>query len=369
MLFNFGATPSNAEPINGRIEGVKIPKLEQSNIPFTGSTVSPTWIDYDETKIVLFKGFSGIDIGTYYAIFRIIDPSKYVWEDGTVGDKEVEWSIGLHIIQSVPNQLGTLTYSGNAQSPTWNNYDDTFLFVSGSTSATIAGDYIAYFTPKENSKWWDGTQESKSAKWTIKPILIEKIPSQNGFIYYNENKQFPTWNDYDENKLSIYGDVSGIDARKYTAVFVPKQNYAWHDGTTTGKEVVWTINRARVTIPSFSGILIYNGLPQVPEFENYDPNKMVMGGDTFGIDIKEYYTTFTPTSNYQWDDGTYNTKTVVWQIYSMSIRPIVGIAIVGYAVLGNDSTTQPPQVDTTQYWSKNELSVMTSEELQKILAL
>ena len=70
-------------------------------------------------------------------------------------------------ISSVPSQSGTLTYTGSAQSPTWNNYDSSKLTIGGTTSSTNAGTYTATFTPKSGYQWSDGTTTAKSVNWTI----------------------------------------------------------------------------------------------------------------------------------------------------------------------------------------------------------
>lgn len=67
----------------------------------------------------------------------------------------------------VPTVSGTLTYSGQAQSPTWNGYDADKMTIGGNTSATNAGEYTATFTPKEGYRWSDGPLETKSVQWSI----------------------------------------------------------------------------------------------------------------------------------------------------------------------------------------------------------
>lgn len=67
------------------------------------------------------------------------------------------------VINSVPTQAGILTYTGAAQSPSWNGYDTEKLTIGGTTSGTNAGSYVATFTPKEGYEWADGTKTAKSS--------------------------------------------------------------------------------------------------------------------------------------------------------------------------------------------------------------
>lgn len=70
-------------------------------------------------------------------------------------------------IANVPSQGGSLTYTGSAQSPTWNNYNSAELTLGGTTSGTNATSYNATFTPKTGYQWSDGTTTAKTVAWTI----------------------------------------------------------------------------------------------------------------------------------------------------------------------------------------------------------
>ena len=71
------------------------------------------------------------------------------------------------VINSVPTQAGILTYTGAAQSPSWNGYDTEKLTIGGTSTATNAGSYAATFTPKANYQWSDGSTSAKSVTWAI----------------------------------------------------------------------------------------------------------------------------------------------------------------------------------------------------------
>ena len=73
----------------------------------------------------------------------------------------------VYTINVLPSQNGTLTYTGSAQSPTWNNYDSGKMTLGGTTSGTNAGSYNATFTPKTNYKWADGSTGAKTVAWSI----------------------------------------------------------------------------------------------------------------------------------------------------------------------------------------------------------
>ena len=66
-----------------------------------------------------------------------------------------------------PVQSGSLTYNGNAQSPSWSGYDSMKMTIGGTTSGTNAGTYTATFTPKDGYCWPDGTADTVKVTWKI----------------------------------------------------------------------------------------------------------------------------------------------------------------------------------------------------------
>ena len=70
-----------------------------------------------------------------------------------------------------PTWKSNLTYTGNRQSVNntnyWNNYNTSYMIISGTIFATDAGTYIATFTPRNNYRWSDGTTSAIDVNWTI----------------------------------------------------------------------------------------------------------------------------------------------------------------------------------------------------------
>ena len=149
---------------------------------------------------------------------------------------------------------------------------------------------------------------------------IDAVPTQNGSLTYTGSEQSPTWNSYNPETLSIGGTTSGTNAGSYTATFTPKEGYTWGDGTNTTKEVTWTISRAAIAkAPSQSGSLTYTGSAQSPTWADYSSTQLTIGGTTSATNAGSHTATFTPTSNYQWSDGTVTARSVAWQIQRAAI--------------------------------------------------
>ena len=149
----------------GRVE-VEVPS--QSNSPvYNGESHSPTWEGYQPDIMTLAGDTSGIGAGEYGAIF-ILD-NNYQWPDGTVGSRDVTWAIGRATIASVPSQSGSLTYTGEEQTPAFTGYSAAQMAIAGAQTGTNAGTYKVQFTPDENHQWPDGSTGAKEVSWAIAP--------------------------------------------------------------------------------------------------------------------------------------------------------------------------------------------------------
>ena len=65
---------------------------QSGTLTYNGSSQSPTWTGYDNTKLTIGGTTSGTNAGSYAATFTPISP--YMWSDGTRIAKTVNWSIG-----------------------------------------------------------------------------------------------------------------------------------------------------------------------------------------------------------------------------------------------------------------------------------
>ncbi len=149
----------------------------------------------------------------------------------------------------------------------------------------------------------------------VERIPIANLPSQNGTLNYIGSPQSPIWNNYNPDMLILGGVTTGTDAGSYTTTFTPKEGYRWADNTTDAKPVTWSIGRAVVPAEPFqSGTFIYTGSAQSPTWLNYNTAQLTIGGATSATDAGTHTTTFTPTANYQWSDGSTNAKGVTWTI-------------------------------------------------------
>ncbi|MCI8481152.1 MAG: hypothetical protein HFG08_09845 [Oscillibacter sp.] len=225
-----------------------------------------------------------------------------------------------YTIEIVPTQNGSLTYTGQEQSPAWNSFNAAAMTVGGTVKAANAGTYNAVFTPKEGYTWSDGTAAAKTVSWTIRRAVIASVPAQSGALAYTGSAQSPAWSNYDAGKMALGGAASGTDAGTYSASFTPNGNYQWGDGSTGAKTVPWSIQRAVIpAVPAQSGTLTYSGAEQAPSWSNYSAARLTIGGTTKAVNAGSYSASFTPTANYRWSDGTAGAKSASWTIRRASL--------------------------------------------------
>ena len=117
-----GVTASAMQPITVRTEVFQVPTYTGSFI-YNGTQQSPSWNGYESSEMTIGGTTSAIHAGSYQTIFSLKDKIGTQWDDGTVEDKSVDWTIERASID-VPTQSGSLIYDGDIKSPTWAGYDN-----------------------------------------------------------------------------------------------------------------------------------------------------------------------------------------------------------------------------------------------------
>lgn len=251
---------------------------------------------------------------------------------------------------AVPTQTDVPTYDGSAKTPSWNGYDPLKMEISGATSATNAGNHTAVFTLNYGYMFPDGTDEAR-VTWTIDRASIAAAPTQSGSLIADGTAKTPSWSGYDTSKMTISGDTFGTTAGNYTAVFTPTSNYKWWDGTTTGKEVTWTITSVLVTIPSQSGTLTYDGSAKTPTWSNFDSTNSQVSV-TPQTNAGTYTATFTLKKG-MWADGTTAAKSISWTIGRATISAVPAQS----GTLKYDGNPKTPSWDTNYNTAKMTVQV------------
>lgn len=254
---------------------------------------------------------SGVSYGNHYYYRAFPYSTDNVYTNGSSVDAYVARGV-----LTVPTSAGNLTYNGSQQTASFNDYDPAKMTATGITG-TAAGTYTAQFTPNSGYVWSDYTTEAKSVSWTIDKALVT-IPYLNTSVplVYTGQPQSPTWIDFDTVHSSVRYNTR-TDAGYYSSYFslIDRNNYSWTDGTTADINRSWSIQAVRVTPPTVTSNLTYNGSVQYATVSSYDANVISVTGIS-GTDAGSYTATLAliDNHNYRWTDETTADKTATWTI-------------------------------------------------------
>ena len=231
---------------------------------------------------------------------------------------------------SVPTVSGSLTYNGQAQSPTLTGYDADKMVLSGDTSGTNAGSYTAVVTPTEQYKWADGSTEAKDIQWSIAKAtpsitfdpasvsLDTSTTSQAVAVTYTGDGTLSAQSDNSGvATASLEGTtltVTGVETG-HTAIQVSASEGTNYTAASASLSVAVQFAIIIPVVPTQSGSLTYKPYTlQTVSWNNYDPDQLTIGGSVKGTNAGTYTATFTPKPGYQWWDGTTETKNATWTI-------------------------------------------------------
>lgn len=160
----------------------------------------------------------------------------------------------------------TAKFSDGSSAPaTGYTYPDTAFSTLGSQPVNIGYTY-------------EGVSRETTLSVTVNAISVP-IPTQDGTISYTGLEQTLTWNNFDSVKMAVTGDTSGVNA---------KDNYS----------VTFTWDTS------------------------YESAKMTVSVEAKTLAGTDYPAEFTPTPNYQWWDGTTDTKSATWSIARATIATV-----------------------------------------------
>ena len=116
-----------SEDDSGAAEKIAVPK-QSGTLTYTGSAQSPSWSNYDASKMTMGGTTSGTNAGSYTTTFALNDGFK--WADGTTGTKSVIWKIG--------KATGSVSFSKDSLNIDKNSTTDTLDVTRTGTGAITA---------------------------------------------------------------------------------------------------------------------------------------------------------------------------------------------------------------------------------------
>jgi len=309
---------------------VDLPEAVQSSFSYDGTTKYFVVTENSRYE-VLPKNASASEIGTYERTVTLKDTLNYIWADGTLTDKKVEFTIGNGTVE-VPEIITDYIYNGTE-----------ITFVPENNAYTVkngtqvnAGTYDVVVTLKDGYLWSDGTKEPKEYTIVIRPVTVEKpvFPSTNIYTYDDTIRGvvIPESDGY-----TVNGITQTKEPGTYKVSVSLNQNYVWSDNTKDTLVYVYEINRILVEIPAqIDSVFRFTGTdvtyPIVDTVDYY----IVTGHHRTTAGLHYVTVTLSDTLHYVWSDLTTDPK--IYEFWIEKYKVDLPVAIIDSFVY--DSTAK-----------------------------
>lgn len=317
ILTNFGWRTPGENTIT-----VSTLPMQSGSLTYNGNAQSPSWANYDPSKMEITGETTGTSAGIYTARVALID--MYMWSD-TLDQraKDITWAIGA-LRLTKPTLTGTdFTYDKTGHAPTINNFDAAYMSQTGTASATAAGDYVVSFSLKSpaNTKWSDDSTGDINLSWRVGVAKFAKPAAVDDDFDYTGSSHTLALSGFDSEYMTLSGDTEASAVGTYKAVvgLKDKNNCSWNDGSSGDITISWSITKKVLTAEQStgfaqSGTLTYNGSEQTVTITNFNKNIHALGSDTRKTAAGTYRATVSPAGSYVWSDGTTTPRVVEWKI-------------------------------------------------------
>lgn len=268
------------------------PYLENTAFPYDGTEKKPVVINGDVDGVAVSDDISAIEKGSYTILCKLIRFSSnddqviydYRWEDDTITDIPLEWSIGASAVSIPSISPEVFKYDGTDHSPVITGFDEKTMTKSGDSTKRKAGEYEIVFSlvDKNSCAWSDGTIEDKKFKWEITKSTAVKPEISPEYMMYDgevhsvkfdgvENEGSFVVSGFNPDIMAYSGDVQKTNVGQYNAIVRLKDpdSCTWEDGTVDNVELPWGIRKKTVLLDK----------------PCLDPVEYIFDGDTHTPDI------------------------------------------------------------------------------------
>lgn len=315
----------------GRLANIATVPSQSGTLKYTGASQSPSWSNFDSTKLTLGGVTSGTNAGTYTATFT--PKANYAWSDGSTTAKSVSWTIGKVTLTVTADSVSKV-YDGNALTASTAKITSGSL-VSGQTiSYTVSGSITnvgSVANVLSAVKVLSGSTDV-SANYTIttvngtltitaKKTTFTVTLSQTSYVY-DGNAKTPTVTVKDGSTTltttdyTVSGTQSATNVGDYTITITGKGNYAGSTGSAK-----WSITNATIKYTATGYTGTYDGKAHTGSVVVTTPST----GATvkFGSTLGTYNLTSCPSVT-----NVADSKTVYFQISASNYATITGSIVL-----------------------------------------
>ena len=359
-------------------EPLKVPTVFPLEFTYNGESHSVEIEEYNTNLIKQSGTVSAINAGTYKIKFSLIDPDSSRWEDGSCGDKTVEWVINkkVEVIPKPYLEKYEYVYDAVTYTPNIVNFVNGKMTKSGDLTQRKANDnYTITIKPAENNnyiyKWEDGIIDDVILKWKIIPITIPvpKVP-ETVLLYggatirdliaiyqwrqpliegYDAIAKYVTSEGVIDKRAHIAneyhigtqytedGNYYGINQWRVGNYYIKieptdPESCIWEDTRTADKiEFEWSIVREIKLVPKpelLEGNFDFDDTEKIPIVSNIEEG-VILSGDEKATAAGDYIITvsldrnFSDVSNiydYRWEDNTTDPISFNWKIKGQLLK-------------------------------------------------
>jgi len=200
---------------------------------------------------------------------------------------------------------------------------DKMQVISGEMFGTEFGEYVVRVGFKRGSlSAWapEDAPRPDTSPVTITFVITNKMVAvpTGGTLEYSGEEQTFVPEGFDGTLITVVSGDKGTSVGEYTLEIALKDpaNTVWEDGATGNKKIVWNITAKKVSLPTASGTLEYNGKEQAVTLDGFDDTLITIVSGDKGISAGEYslVVALKDSANTVWEDGTTADKTIVWNI-------------------------------------------------------
>lgn len=273
-----------------------------------------------------------------YVVEYSTENNYLVYGDTFVTIRYGEFSDAIEIVVkknnvTKPIVYGQYTYNGNEQTLAM-SYFDTALVVAEGNKRTTAGTTEVLIKLKDEINYcFEDGSSSFVHLWTINPRSVSQPYLRDANSQYDGmEKEIEVVNPTQKTYYTFSGNTTALNQGEYHIVvsLIDKVNNVWYE-TNSAEDIVLTYT---ITSKPINKPLIYN-LPYVYngsiQNANYDiSNAYIISGDTTYLNAGEYSISANLLNiydgeelvhkNYVWEDGTYDTVTLTYQVGKITVN-------------------------------------------------
>lgn len=316
-------------------ESVDLPIAGNTTYVYSGEeiTYNPIISAVDLNKFVI-SGNKATNAGQYRAVVTL-KSNNYTWSGYNNSEWTTDWTIEKLTVEK-PKLVGSYTFNKLVQTATLDdNFDANTMTVSGNKKSDAGTTSITVeLRDPDNYQWTTQDSQPVSIEWTIEKAILAMPELEIFEFIYDGTQKTVQLKDSTGFEMSIDGKSGTVAGQYHVTVGIEAENianYSIAGSNQTSVVLDWVIKKCQIAIPTLniSAPFAYDGNEHTPEILGFDSEKMIISGQTSGVNagIYKIKIELLDSDNYAWSDGTITAKTLSWTIDKSNNLLIIVISI------------------------------------------